>query len=145
MRRGSALIEFSLAGVVLVTMAAGAAEYGQIFFTYGKLQEGISRGIRYAVTRNFTSSCPEQVDSALRNMVVYGTPRPLPGAQPLVTGLEPRHIEVGWEKDAQAAPSDVSLAVRGFAIDSAFGRRTFSGQPEAKAAYLGRVVAVCQP
>ena len=54
---GSALVEFALASVVILTVLFGIIDMGRALYSYDWVSDAARRGTRYAMVRG-TSSCP---------------------------------------------------------------------------------------
>jgi Flp pilus assembly protein TadG len=54
---GSALVEFALASVVILTVLFGIIDMGRALYAYDWVSDAARRGTRYAMVRG-TSSCP---------------------------------------------------------------------------------------
>jgi Flp pilus assembly protein TadG len=88
--RGATLIEFVYVAAIYLTMLVGIVAIAHLYFTHNALVEATRRGARYA-TLNSNSAA---TDTAIKNVVVYGTPTPAEGAQPLVSNLQTTNVEV---------------------------------------------------
>lgn len=139
-RRGSAILELALSASFLVTLLAGAMQYGHTFYTYGQLQEAVRNGARYASIRPFTAAspaCVARMQDAVRHMVADGSTAP---------GLTPSQVVVTYQTDSKGVPATVTVAVDGFAVDSLFSLHTFRGVPSITIPYLGRYAPTeCEP
>jgi hypothetical protein len=102
LRRGSVLIEFTLAAAVLAALLAGAFQAGTAIATYNSLLTAVRAGAGYAAQHGAGSA------GAVRNVVVYGDPAPPAGARPRVDGLAVGHVEV------LAADGAVTVRIRSF-------------------------------
>jgi Flp pilus assembly protein TadG len=87
--RGATLLEFTYTAAIYLMMIVGIVALSHLYFTHNALVEATRRGARYA-TLNSSSS-----DAAIQNVVVYGTPTPAVGAQPLVSNLQTTNVQVG--------------------------------------------------
>ncbi|MBI3471159.1 MAG: pilus assembly protein [Candidatus Solibacter usitatus] len=148
-RRGSALIELSLSATLLVTLLAGAVQYGYTFYVYSQLHAAVRNGARYAGQRPFTAAspaCVARMQEAIRKRVVYGAPDAPEDAVAVVRGLRPEHIAVEFQADSKGVPAEVTVAVQGFPVDSVFTTYTFQGKPATTMPYLGRYAPTeCEP
>ena len=137
-QRGNTLVEFALCFSLLVPLFAGLFQFGYTFWVYNQLQSAVHAGSRYAA--NLTYDSPNAVPSAayasaVRNAVVYGSPRG--GATAIVPGLTPAHVRVEMIF-AHNAPATVVVDIDGLPIASMFKTYTMTGKPRAAFPYLGR-------
>jgi Flp pilus assembly protein TadG len=86
--RGGSLIEFTVVASVFFMMLVGIVAAGNLYYTHNALNEATRRGARYAVLN------PGGGATAVRNVVMYGTPTPANGATPLVYNLQPANVSV---------------------------------------------------
>jgi Flp pilus assembly protein TadG len=123
-RSGTALIEFAAALILLSGMFTGIFQVGYTFFTYTTLVNAVRAGARYASLQapNSNVADPEFAKSVV-NMVVYGDPRPVPSATPVVKGLVPDNVQLSL------GTSTATVSVRGFAIDALFTKVSLAGRP----------------
>jgi Flp pilus assembly protein TadG len=123
-RRGSALIEFAGSLILLSTLFAGIFQIGFTFYTYESLVNAVRSGARYAsLQSNAENTISPEYAQSIRNLVVYGDPRPAAGARSIVPGLAPENIELVM------SPVTATVSVRGFAIDSVFSKVKLDGRP----------------
>ncbi len=121
-RRGSALIEFAGSLMLLCTVFAGVFQLGYTFFAYNTLVNAVRAGARYASFQSKATD-PAKLAKAVRNLVVYGDPAPSPGAKTVVPGLATSNVDLSF------TPATVTVAVRGFKLDSAFSPVNLDGRP----------------
>lgn len=88
--RGGTLIEFTFIAVVFFLMLVGIVAAGNLYYTHNALVEATRRGARYAVLN------PTGSDTAVQNVVVYGTPTPAQGATSLIYNLQPSNVTVTY-------------------------------------------------
>lgn len=121
---GSALIEFAGSLILLATLLVGIFRIGYMFYTYENLVNAVRAGVRYASLRSsgWNAADPDLARS-VRNMVVYGEPRPVAAAKPMTAGLRPENIELILR------PASATVSVRGFEIDSLFAKVRLDGRP----------------
>ena len=98
--RGAALMEFTIGASVFLTAIFAVLQFGILLWTHNALTDAVRRGARYAINQcdPADGSCPgasTSVDRA-KNMVVYGTPNPATGAQPVVKGLTTDNVQVSY-------------------------------------------------
>jgi Flp pilus assembly protein TadG len=96
--RGAALVEFAVGAAVFMTVTLGVLQFGVLLWTHNALTDAVRRGARYAVNQcdPADGSCPNSSTSVDRtkNVVVFGTPNPTAGAQPVVKGLTTDNVQV---------------------------------------------------
>lgn len=92
-QRGSTLVEFSIAGTVFFIALFGALEVSRLLWTYNALADAVRTGARYASLHEANQ------ETAVENVVVYGTDNPGEGAKPVVTGLNDGHVTVTYSND----------------------------------------------
>jgi Flp pilus assembly protein TadG len=64
--RGSALVEYALVFILLMTMLLGVAEFGRALYAYHFVSSAAREGARYAMVRGCTpttTSCPTAADA----------------------------------------------------------------------------------
>ena len=98
--RGAALVEFAVGASIFLTITFGVLQFGILLWTHNALTDAVRRGARYAINQCAPSdgACPNSSTSVDRakNMVVYGTPTPATGAQPVVKGLTTDNVQVNY-------------------------------------------------
>ena len=98
--RGATLVEFSIGAAVFMTVVLGVLQFGVLLWTHNALTDAARRGARYAVNQCNPSDalCPNAATSvaSTKNVVVYGTPNPATGAQPVVKGLTTSNVQVTY-------------------------------------------------
>lgn len=88
--RGGSLIEFTVVATVFFLMLVAIVAAGNLYYTHNALVEATRRGARFAVLN------PTGSTTAVRNVVIYGTPTPAAGATPLVYNLQPANVTVNY-------------------------------------------------
>lgn len=121
-RRGTALIEFAAALIVLSTMFTGVFQVGYTFVTYRTLVSAVSAGARYASLTAANAGDPDYAQ-AVRKMVVYGDPAATENAKPVVPGLTTEHVSL------ILGPATASVTLRDFVIDALFTKIKLDGRP----------------
>lgn len=115
--RGAALVEFALGAAVFMTVVFAVLEFGILLWTHNALTDAARRGARYAINQCSPSdgACTGASTSIERtkNVVVYGTPSPASGAQPLVRGLTAAKVKVNYSSFGVSA-GKVSVSIDGF-------------------------------
>jgi len=71
-------------------MIVGIVALSHLYFTHNALVEATRRGARYATLVSSSTAS----DDDIKEMVVYGTPTPAVGAQPLVSNLQTSNVVV---------------------------------------------------
>jgi TadE-like protein len=131
-RRGTALIEFAAALILLSGMFTGIFQVGYTFFTYSTLVNAVRAGARYASLQAPNSNVADpDFSKSVVNMVVYGEPRPGADAKPVVRGLAPEKVEL------VLGPSAATVSVRGFEIDAIFTTVKLVGRPTVTFPFTG--------
>lgn len=88
--RGGSLIEFTVVATVFFLMLVGIVAAGNLYYTHNALVEATRRGARYAVMN------PTGSDTAVQNVVVYGTDTPAQGATSLIYNLQTTNVTVNY-------------------------------------------------
>jgi Flp pilus assembly protein TadG len=126
-QRGSALMEFAGALILMAVMFAGIFEIGYSFYSYGTLVTAVRAGARYAALQpRVAGSDPTvapDVAKSVRNMVVYGDPAPAGRAKPVVPGFTTDHVEL------VSGPDFSTVSLHGFDIDALFMKVHLDGRP----------------
>jgi hypothetical protein len=140
-RRGHAMIELAVCAAVMVSFLGGTFQFGYTFYVYNQLVTAVGNGGRYAAMRAYRAATPQDIEkgnAAIRNMVVFGDPRPPADAAPVVKGLTIDSVEVRWVREDGAAPSAVGVAIKSFTVDAMFKSFTFAGRPAVEFPHAGR-------
>jgi Flp pilus assembly protein TadG len=133
-RRGNAVVEFSLAFLLLYGLLSGCFRIGYSAYVYGALVNAVDCGARYAARVDFDVPNHTFV-SAVANMAATGTPDGSGSA--LAPGLAASNISVTWTTDTSGAPLTVSVSVAGYSVNALFQTFTFSGKPSVTVRYAG--------
>ena len=120
---GSALIEFSGSLILLATLLTGIFQVGYTLYTYENLVQAVRAGARYAALGAPGSAGDPEFAKAVRNLVVYGDPKPAPQAKPIAPGFSPEHVDLVLEQSA------ATVSLRGFTIDALFRKIPLNGRP----------------
>jgi Flp pilus assembly protein TadG len=146
-RDGNIMLEFAIGSGILVAAFVGTFQFGYTFLQYNNLENAVARGARYASLIDFhsaTDSPDSAFQTAVQNMVLYGSPTA--GTTPVLPGLTASNINVtacGITKlcpgysSTLGIPTEVTVSISGYTIDSVFGRATLSGKPAVTFAYQG--------
>jgi Flp pilus assembly protein TadG len=135
-RKGSTLVEFSLAFTVLWLLVAGVFTFGYSFYTYSRLQAAVAGAAQYAAGLEYDSSNTAAYTTTIKNLVLYGDVTA--GTTPIVPGLTASNVQVLVTTDTNAVPRDVMVAVNDYTINAVFRRITLTGKPRAVMLYTGR-------
>jgi Flp pilus assembly pilin Flp len=115
--RGAALVEFALGAAIFMTVTFAVLEFGVLLWTHNALTDAARRGARYAINQcNPTDgACANSSTSIERtkNVVVFGSPSPGTGAQPLVRGLTVEKVKVNYSSFGVSA-GKVTVSVDSF-------------------------------
>jgi Flp pilus assembly protein TadG len=139
-RTGTVLVEFTFSILLLGPLFLGAWAYGYTFFQYLQLENAVRNGARYASTLTYDSNTSTPSSSfltAVQNMTVYGDPAAdTSTATPVVTGLTTSNVTltVGF---TNLAPSDVTVQITGFQVNSYIGKVSLNGKPYVWFPYVG--------
>ena len=137
-RSGTAIIEFAIGSGVLMAVFAGTFEFGYTFYVYNNLQSAVNNGAKYAAMRTYdsTNSTPSDCfNSAVKNMVVYGDPTGT-ATTPVAPGLSTSNVSV-TPAFAKSVPSQMTVAVSGYTINSVFANITLTNKPQVTYPFLG--------
>ena len=122
--RGSVMIEFAAALILLSAMFTGIFQIGYTFFTYSALLNAVRTGARYASLKAASGSVSDpQLAKSVANMVVYGDPQPTANTRPVVRGLTGDKVEL------ILGPAAATVSVRDFEIDALFTKMKLAGRP----------------
>jgi hypothetical protein len=140
-QKGHAMLELAVSSVVMISCLAGTFQFGYTFYVYNQLVTAVGNGARYAAMRTYRAASPEDVEkgaAAIRNMVVFGEPKPSPDAKPVVANLITDQVDVHWIVANKGAPEAVAVAIRNFEINAVFRTFSFTGRPGVEFPYLGK-------
>ena len=141
--RGNALIEFALSFFLLFAVFSGIFQFAYSFYVYNALVTAVREGARYASLKPYdsTTTTPSSTfQTAVQNMVVYGDANPVHGAAPVVAGLTNGNVAVvptGGGTGTLTAPTQMSVSIKNFKVDSVFGSWTLINKPNATFPYTG--------
>ncbi len=92
------MVEFALSATLLTSVFTGVFQYGYSMYMYNALVEAVRAGTRYASLANISNSgdgsIPSAFSTAVKNMVVYGTPSPGNSPTPVVPNLGTGQVAV---------------------------------------------------
>jgi hypothetical protein len=135
------MIELAFSAAVMMSCLGGTFQFGYTFYVYNQLVSAVGNGGRYAAMRTYRAGSAQDIEKgrmAIRNMVVYGDPNPVPDAVPVVPNLSPEDVAVTWVPDASGAPEAVDVAIRGYTVNAVFGAMKLDGRPAVEFPYVGR-------
>ena len=136
-RRGNALIEFALTFAVFFPLMTGTFQFGYCFFTYNQLKNAVREGARYASLLTYDSSSStysSAFGSAVRNMVVYGSPAG--GSTPSVPRLTTANVSLAVTFGS-GVPKRITVSITNYSLPAAF--TTFvMNKPSCTFPYTGR-------
>lgn len=104
-QRGIALVEFSIAATVVLTVIFGVLEMSRLFWTANTLVEATRIGARFAVI-----NAPNA--DAVKNIVVFGTPAG--GTTPVVSGLSVNDVTVTYSEDFGLGNGRANVSINNF-------------------------------
>jgi Flp pilus assembly protein TadG len=144
-RRGSAILEFALAAIVLFPCVGATFQFGYSFYVYNQLESAISSGARYASMRTYRSLNGDadyaKIQAAVKNVVVYGNPTGSGTGQ--VPGLTTGNVAVAFSpRTAGTIPNTVTVSISSFAVNAVFKTYTLTGKPSVVLPYVGRYAPV---
>ena len=148
-RDGNVMLEFAIGSGVLVAAFVGTFQFGYTFLQYNNLENAVARGARYAsliVYDSSTDTPSNKFQTAVQNMVLYGSPAAGAGATPVLTGLAATNVSVSvcgithvcpGYATALGIPQEVTVSISGYAIDSIFVTMTLTNKPQVTYWYQG--------
>lgn len=142
-RRGSTLVEFALSFFLIFSIFSGVFQFAYSFYVYNTLVSAVREGARYASLKPYDSTTTTPSGAflnAVQNMVVYGDANPANGAAAVVPGLTRANVALtvtGSGTGTLTAPSQMTVAIDGFTINSVFGTWTISRKPTCTFPYMG--------
>ncbi len=131
---GNAAVEFAFGFTVLWAILSGALEIGYSTYTYMALSKAVTDGGIYASRAVFEEPGRAYI-SAVKNMVVYGSPTG--GQQAVAPALAPDNVTVSWTRDAAGVPQTARVAISGYRINALFRSYTLAGRPSVTVRYMG--------
>lgn len=118
--RGGTLLEFTVVATTFLMMLVGIVSAGNLFYTHNALVEATRRGARYAVVHADGST------TAVKNVVVYGTPTPAPGATSLIHNLQPGNVTVSYGSGINVASGSVTVTIDNYSYPFVLPTQTTS-------------------
>ena len=150
------MIEFTLVLPFLVSLFLGVVFFGQDLFIYNELEERVRSASRFASIQSYDSlngldpalscaSCTVVLDPTqsrfarrVRDFLVYGTPSPGGGPQPLVDGLTGANVKVALVVVSNF-PVGVRVGIINYGMPTPAGNVTLTDKPQSQFPYFGRV------
>lgn len=109
-QRGATLMEFSIAATVFFMVLFGVLEVSRLLWIHNALTEVARSGARAAVIN--------QADATrLKNIIVYGTASPAPGADPVVPGLTMDMVAVTYSSDFGVNLGTATVTISGYTFN----------------------------
>ncbi len=146
-RRGSVLVEFTLALPMLTLLFLGTWQFGYAFFLYDELEHAVRDGARFASMYTYDSATMTPsagFTTAVQNVVLYGNAAG--GTTPVVRGLAPANVtvEVSFYANGFASPpgfnlqmpTRVAVSITNFSVGT-LGTITLNGKPRTEFPYVG--------
>ncbi len=146
-RRGSVLIEFTLALPLLTLLFLGTWQFGYAYFLYNQVEQAVRDGARYASTRIYdsaTSTPTTAFTDTVRNVVLYGDPNG--GTTTVVPNLNAQNVKVeasffqhGFATPPgqdMMMPKRVAVSITGYSVGM-LGAITLNGKPRTEFPYVG--------
>ena len=134
--RGNAMLEFALSWSVMSLLFTGVFQYGYSFYSYNQLMSSVSGAAEIASKMQYDTGNPAAYTTAIQNLVLYGDETPK--TSPLVPGLTASNVSVTVNM-SNSFPTDVTVKIVNYQINSLFNTWTVNGKPRATVAYLGQV------
>jgi Flp pilus assembly protein TadG len=141
-RNGNVFVEFALSATLLVFLFLGTFQFGYTFYLYNALTNAVRSGARYAsmakISNNGNGAVPANYQTAIRNVVVYGSPTVPVNAIPVVPGLSPSDVGVIVTWDSKFVPQTVTVRVNSFQIDALVRKFSINNKPSLQFPYMGQ-------
>ncbi len=138
-RRGSVLVEMALVVPLLTVLFLGAWQFGNAFWLYSELENGVRAGGRYASNRTYESSTATPTSDwidGVKSTVVYGDAYIRSGT-PIVRNLTPENVTVDILDFAVAnKPARVRVCITGYDVGF-FSPIVLANKPCAEFPYVG--------
>jgi Flp pilus assembly protein TadG len=139
-RRGSVLVEMTMALPFLSLLFVGTWQFGRAFWLYSELENAVRAGARYASNRIYSSSTETPTAdfvNAVKNTVVYGDAFTNTGT-PVVANLTADNVQITISGFAvQNAPEFVRVCIIGNYDLGTFWHVQVNGKPCAEFSYVG--------
>lgn len=136
LQRGTAVIEFALSWALMSLMFTGVYQFGYTFYIYNAMLVSTTGAAELASTYSYDTGDTSAYTTAITNMVLYGDT--VAGTNPIVPGLTAANVSVSISFN-NSIPTDVTVSIASYTVDTFFKTFTFTGKPRVTVAYLGRV------
>ena len=133
------MIELTLSLSFLTALFVGTWQYGYTFYVYAELEQAVRNGARYAAGLTYNSANSTPTDpflTAVKNVVVYGTPAPAAGAAAAAPGLTTAHVAV-TATFTSGVPTSMTVAITGYQLPTYYGNMTLSNKPTTSFPFIG--------
>jgi Flp pilus assembly protein TadG len=142
-RRGNAMIEFALSATTLAYAFTGVFQTGYSMYLYNQLEGAVRAGVRYASLAEVakaqgSTSDPTAYDTAVQNVVVYGTPNPSGSPNPVIPNLTTSNVSVQLTFDASSVPTYVTVKINSYSIDAVVKTFNVTNKPVMQMPYMGQ-------
>jgi Flp pilus assembly protein TadG len=145
-RRGNAMIEFALSATTLTFAFTGVFQTGYSMYLYNELEGAVRDGARYASLATVNKAAgsttdPTDYDTAVQNVVVYGTPTPTGSPNPVIPGLTTSNVSVQLTFDTTSSgnpPTYVTVKISSYSLDAVVKTFTVTSKPVLKMPYMGQ-------
>jgi len=137
-RDGNAMLEFAIGAGLLVAVFTGTFQFGYTYLQYNNLKNAVVRGARYGSLvpyDSLTSTPSDAFKTAVKNMVVYGSPTT--GTTAVLPGLTTSMVNVSMGPFTLGVPTTVIVSISGYGINSVFASTTLTGKPTVTFTYQG--------
>ena len=121
-QRGNTLVESALTILLFVTVIVTIADFGQILFVHQTLAERVRAALRHGSVNTYNAD-------TIRNVVLYGTYDPAPGAVPSLR-LTPQMVTVS-HLGSGTSEDRITVTIRNYPITvlTPFFSGEFTGRP----------------
>ena len=132
------MLEFAVGFSVLWLLFSGVYEFGYSFYVYNVLLTSVANAVELGAKMNYDIGNTAAYQTTLKNMVVYGDETA--GSKPLVPGLATSNVNVTVAQNASSIPTDVTITISNYTINSIFQSFTPTNKPRATAKFYGAIV-----
>jgi hypothetical protein len=148
------MVEFAFAFTFISVLFTGVFQFGYTFYLYNNLVTNIRAGARYAAQKSYTpgpgSTAGNPIpatsyETAVKNVVVYGSPAPTDTSFPLVPGLTTANIDVVPTVDSNGVPQAITVRVSPttpYNLNAVVGVTRLAGKPAVTFPYTGIYSAI---
>jgi len=140
------MIEFALSAMFLTYSFTGVFQFGYSMYLYNELQGAVRAGTRYASLATVaktagSTSDPTSYDTAVKNVVVYGTPSPSGSPTPVIPNLTTAMVDVNLTFDTASTgnpPTYVTVKINSYSLDAVVKTITLTNKPVMKMPFMGK-------